>query len=381
MLCLDTFTSKYTKEVMSKWRPATVCIYDGSNKTTKALIHFDGWKDKFDKWVDLAALETGENLEIAPFGLLSASQIEVGARLTAQQQKVAMEFLCNGSCEASEEMEVDTAATGDDTDRTVGRKQLPKNQIHLQSIGKGMIVDVLDVFTREGQGQHVSFNWRKACVMEVAGSKLRVGYLGLGSEFDEIIDLLKEKGRVRDSGTMEDIQRAVQRADNSDAASTVSPSRPHPHDSHASPASFAPLTGNHFSRLLCRSCKIPMSLDWNKSAEEDSELDSPVDPAALLANKEAHTRQKPQPAQSNRRRQISFTSKGGQVLPGAAVGYSPERYSASRRHSTSVVESGRRESTEIAFEERLERMGLHLVEIEADGNCLFCALASPVLLR
>ena len=63
------------------------------------------------------------------------------------------------------------------------------------------------------------------------------------------------------------------------------------------------------------------------------------------------------------------------MLPGAAVGYSPERYSASRRHSTSVVESGRRESTEIAFEERLERMGLHLVEIEADGNCLFRALA------
>ena len=277
MLCLDTFTSKYTKEVMSKWRPATVCIYDGSNKTTKALIHFDGWKDKFDKWVDLAALETGKNLEIAPFGLLSASQIEVGARLTAQQQKVAMEFLCNGSCEASENIEADTAATGDDADRSADATQLPKKSNSSTIYRKGMIVDVLDVFTREGQGQHVSFNWRKACVMEVAGSKLRVGYLGLGSEFDEIIDLLKEKDRVRDSGTMEGIQKGSSKGRQQRRSFDGQPEPTSPSRQSRKSSKFRSFDGNSFQQTFMQELQNSNEPGLEQEFEEDSELDSPVD--------------------------------------------------------------------------------------------------------
>jgi hypothetical protein len=78
---------------------------------------------------------------------------------------------------------------------------------------------------------------------------------------------------------------------------------------------------------------------------------------------------------------VSFTGKGGQVLPGAAVGYSPEHRhdSTRRRHSTGVsggLDGGsRRASVEESFAERMAALGLHVVEVGADGNCLFRALA------
>ncbi len=357
LLCLDTFTSKYTKEVMRKWRPATVRVYDGSNKTTKALIHFDGWKEKFDKWVDLAASETAETLEIAPFGLLSAAQIEVGATPSALQHRSALDFLRHGAYEATEGMEAETATA-------------EKSTIYR----KDMIVDVLDVFSRSGQGQHVSFNWRKACVMEVAGSKLRVGYVGLGSEYDEIIDLQKEKGRLRDPGTMRDIQKGSAKGRQQRRSFDGPPQPTSPSRQSRKTSKFRSFDGKSFQQAFAQ--ELQESSEYGQGQESvDSELDSPIDPAALLANREAHTRPKPQPTPPKKRRQISFTGRGGQVLPGAAVGYSPERHDVSRRHSTSAVESGRRESTEVAFEERLEKIGLHLVEVEADGNCLFRALA------
>ena len=364
VLCLDTFTSKYTKEVMKKWRLATVRVYDGSNKTTKALIHFDGWKDKFDKWIDLA--NTEKEAEIVPVGLLSVAQIEVGSQPTAEQMKRVLDFIYNGNLNTVG----DTAASSED-----GRSETPQfeessDDSPSKKYRKGMIIDVLDVFSR-GEGKQISYNWRKACVIEVAGSKLRVGYVGLGSEFDEIIDLEKEKGRVRDQGTMSDIHRGSSRqarrsfdgVPGSPAASTKKPAK----------SRFRSYDGKAFNEVFSQD----MQSDSDDQPEkEDSELDSPVtDPAALLANK-GIVKNKPQASpQSRKRRQISFTGKGGQVLPGAAVGYSPEKHDFSRRHSTSIVESGRRESTEVAFEERLERLGLHMVEMAADGNCLFRALA------
>ncbi len=371
VLCLDTFTSKYTKEVMRKWRPGTVRVYDGSNKTTKALIHYDGWKDKFDKWIDLAASELGgENLEIVPIGLLSAAQVEVGAKPTALQSTAALKFLHHGTYEVVEE-ETDAIATEDGESRSA-TPQL--NEEGTTMYRKGMIVDVLDVFSRSGQGQHVSFNWRKACVMEVAGNKLRVGYVGLGSEFDEIIDLVKEKGRVRDSGTMQGVQKGSAKGRQTRQSFDGQPEPASPSRQSRKTSKFRSFDGKSFQQAFAQ--ELQQSEESDRQEQEDSELDSPVDPAALLANREVHTRPKPQPTPSKKkRRQISFKGKGGQVLPGAAVGYSPERHDVSRRHSTSVVESGRRESTEVAFEERLEKIGLHLVEVGADGNCLFRALA------
>ena len=92
----------------------------------------------------------------------------------------------------------------------------------------------------------------------------------------------------------------------------------------------------------------------------------------------------------SRHRQVSFTGKEGQILPGAAVGYSPESRRDTRRHSTGAVGTGQEyvhhqaygysslSSKETAFEERMEAIGLHIVQVEADGNCLFRALANQI---
>jgi hypothetical protein len=97
VLCRDTFTSKYTKEKMSKWRPAFIKVYDGSDKTSKVRVHFDGWNDKFDKWLDIDAWQSAEGLEVVPLGTISLRQIELGTKLTDEQNQAAYSFFCTGN--------------------------------------------------------------------------------------------------------------------------------------------------------------------------------------------------------------------------------------------------------------------------------------------
>jgi hypothetical protein len=81
IFCLDIFNSKYTGEKMARWRAASICGFDP--KTLRLQIHFEGWKDKHDIFLqlpdDLARLAPGEILndhEKFEGHLLSESQYE-----------------------------------------------------------------------------------------------------------------------------------------------------------------------------------------------------------------------------------------------------------------------------------------------------------------
>jgi hypothetical protein len=84
IVCRDQFNSKYTNEVMHRWRPAEIVQVESE----RVLVHYVGWAETFDHWVDLS---TGLQ-KIAPAGLLSAEQCKKGLPLTEEQAKVSRAY-------------------------------------------------------------------------------------------------------------------------------------------------------------------------------------------------------------------------------------------------------------------------------------------------
>lgn len=91
VLCRDSFNSKYSGELMHKWRKAEIINIEGNDRA-KVLIHFVGWADKFNQWIDL----NSEMDKIAPLSLLSKAQCDNGGILDEDQLKTTRTYLTTG---------------------------------------------------------------------------------------------------------------------------------------------------------------------------------------------------------------------------------------------------------------------------------------------
>ena len=87
VLCRDEFHSKYTNALMYRWRPALIIQIEGSAQN-KLLIHFIGWEENFDIWVDM----TKEGFKLAPRALLSPEQCKSGTPLSDEQLAISLEY-------------------------------------------------------------------------------------------------------------------------------------------------------------------------------------------------------------------------------------------------------------------------------------------------
>jgi len=92
LLCKDEFYSKYTNEKMYRWRQAEIANVDGDDNG-KALIHFVGWAESFDQWINVST----EWYKLAPIGLLSKVQCDKGMDLDENEIKAVKQFLLYGS--------------------------------------------------------------------------------------------------------------------------------------------------------------------------------------------------------------------------------------------------------------------------------------------
>ena len=364
LLCLDSFVSKYTGETMYKWRAAEVRIYDGSKKTSKMLVHYESWSEKYDKWIDLNSDEIDQ---ICPLGIISPQQEESGVALNTNQQKAAKLFFETGKqMEHQPEITKLTPLSLPDTQIHETDEDAPN---HARLFRKGSKIDVQDVFQRLGEVSPSS-KWRTAEVLELSGSKLRVHYIGWDHEYDEVIDLKKDKHRVRKAGAL---NNALNGARNSGRLSEGNRQLRRSFDSTSSiPTDLDDgpqyQITHHMQNLKqslseSRAVTTPESSPTEESTARPEEEED-ASPALLLRNKVAPI---------NRRRNVSFTTKSGQVVSGNAAGV--HHHGLHRRHSGSGMETGRRISAELAFADRMENIGLHIVEVEADGNCLFRALS------
>lgn len=91
ILCRDEFESKYTNELMYRWRPAEILKVEGDAQN-RVLVHYCGWADTFDHWVDLEQ----ESSKLAPEKLLSKDQCNRGGELTEVQAKITREYFTLG---------------------------------------------------------------------------------------------------------------------------------------------------------------------------------------------------------------------------------------------------------------------------------------------
>ena len=381
ILCLDSFTSKYTGERMQKWRESTIKVFDGIDKTSKVLVSYKGWASKYDKWIDL---ELDEDLRsIAPLGYMTLEQQEAGGDLDEYQYDEAVNYWKTGIKKyvnkqldqnpETDQQELESAKAGGES--AIGDSKRPDSFI----LKKGMKIDVQDVIGRHASGELSANKWRKAEVLEIAGSKLRVHFVGWESSFDEILDMNREWGRVRQSDTMtrmtspSKLRKAKTLNGRMDRRSFDSS----PVSNHGNSSS----SNRHYRSYKDEGHTGIDYLQTHESSEidnaEDEEVNTEADqteaedetPSLLLSNKESSTKKK-------KKRHLSFTGKNGKVVPmGIALNSHGSNSGINRRHSSSAIESGRRASIEVSFRDRMEAIGLHLVDIEPDGNCLFRAVS------
>lgn len=92
VLCRDEFQSKYTEDIMFRWRPAEILKVEGDDRT-KVLVRYTGWAETFDHWVDLKT----DCTKLAPANLLSKEQCLKGTALSEEQAQIARDFFQHGS--------------------------------------------------------------------------------------------------------------------------------------------------------------------------------------------------------------------------------------------------------------------------------------------
>lgn len=95
LLVRDQFNSKYDGSLMYKWRKVDVLKVDGEDNS-RILVHFQGWADTFDHWVDLHT----EMDRVAPLLLLSKAQCSAGVALTEEELRTTRDYLLTGSFQA-----------------------------------------------------------------------------------------------------------------------------------------------------------------------------------------------------------------------------------------------------------------------------------------
>lgn len=91
LLVRDQFYSKYDGSLMHKWRRVDVINVDEEDHS-KIFVHFQGWADTFDQWIDLHA----EIDKVAPLLLLSKAQCSTGKALTEEELKITRHYLLTG---------------------------------------------------------------------------------------------------------------------------------------------------------------------------------------------------------------------------------------------------------------------------------------------
>ena len=364
LMFLDSFQSKYSGEVMKKWRPAEVRVFDGYAKTSKVELHFVGWSSKYDRWVDLNSEE--DLASLSPEALLTPEQIENGEPMDEYQQVIALAFLMTGQSPAP--------ATQKDT---AGVRTMPSTYT------VGQHLDVQDVLFKDDT------KWRVAEVMEVSGTKLRLHFQGWGSApWDEVVDVAKEGHRVRPAGTMTGLQRRsmLKKSQSGLRRRTFDPNLPQVSQQRSvdsAPAVSASTRTVIYAATAATDGVASAVPDDDEASEGDNHMPEQnkitlrgTSPKDLLQNRKAS------PSPLLRTPAPSFPSFSADALHSRGIVPLSRTH---RRHSSSGLEAGhafnsRKVSLEASFADRMEARGLHIVEIEPDGNCLFRAVAHQLFL-
>jgi hypothetical protein len=91
LMCRDKFQSKYDGTTMYKWRKTSILKVEGDDNS-RIQVHFIGWADTFDIWIDLKK----EMDKVAPIDYLTKAQCDTGQALSENQLATVKQYLETG---------------------------------------------------------------------------------------------------------------------------------------------------------------------------------------------------------------------------------------------------------------------------------------------
>jgi hypothetical protein len=130
LFCKDEFVSKYTGENMVRWRSSEIKTVEGDDRS-RVLIHYIGWSETFDFWLDLH----NEWTKVAPAQLLSKQQCDQGVLLNEEQKRCTLHFLKTGEFRRDLPPTVSTGV--DKTVLSIGSESSPPAN-HQNNIGNAV---------------------------------------------------------------------------------------------------------------------------------------------------------------------------------------------------------------------------------------------------
>ncbi len=330
-------------------------------------VHFVGWDNTYDKHINVRdSIQDGDltKLILAPGEILSKEQIEHGFYLDKSQADASWYYLRLGAFPA---VAKSPAVSRDNS----ARKLNTKAEQTYHHYKRGDKVDVQEISITSGG------RWRTSRVVAVMGDTIRIHYIGLDEKYDENINMKTDAHRVKEVGSMTSLQLGRK-------------------DSFARKASISDASGHH---ILQHSTSTPIEIYPSASRRMSHEgKNISLSMAKVLENASSlQARRSPSPERpldlglGIDMKYVEEPSNSGGNSPNWET-MTPNSSTYMKRRSSqnmltpklqrrqSFPSPGVTRQTEDRFLDIMEQNGLHVVEIEGDGNCLFRAVSHQLYL-
>jgi hypothetical protein len=195
------------------------------------------------------------------------------------------------------------------------------------------------------------YQWRKAQITNISGTHISIHYMERDSRYDEVLDMQTQYRRIRDLGNA---------SEHGDLDGNRSMSK---NSTHYFTSEETLSERDDLSRLQSaagRSGKGRRRSIQSQSQQEQEE-EGEYFPAAVAATQSSRTPRQRRHGQS--------------LATATATVASPSAVYVNIPLASEIVKS------EQLFSERLQKRGLHIVQIEGDGNCLFRAVSHQLFLN
>lgn len=333
LLCKDEFYSKYTNQKMYRWRQAEIVDIEGDDQG-RLLIHYIGWSDSFDHWVDL----NSEWFRLAPIGLLSKAECDKGLDLDEYQQKAVINFLVYGENNFENTRESRNSSRG--------------NRHSIVKYVAGQMVEIQNFYELE---EGTTYRWQKAKIIKISGTSLFVQYL---DKSETVIDLQTQSKRVRESSESSS-SRHRQSHDSHHGMSKNSSTYLTSDETLSGQEDISPAISHRYSTSSTSNLS---SKHGNNHSSGRSRRDSYQQEDVLLDGSGGNG------SGVNNLRTPRTRRRSARTTPVT----SPSAVYVNIPLANEIIKS------EQLFVERLQKRGMHIVQIEGDGNCLFRAVSHQI---
>lgn len=233
---LDASSSKWVRAVVADVNGRDEILIHHISSSSSSAASPPPARIATDVWINIRHLvQDGDMtaLTLSPIDLLSRHQCDCGTRLDTKQADISWYFLRKGKLPS---VMANLIATESDDVHIKGGLEQPflegaseklglygshsnsiiRSQEFLKTLRKGMKVDVQEQAlagnAKDFSGKESARRWRKARIVhrDPESDLVRVHYIGLGDQDDEVINIQEDSTRIQEYGSMSRMQFQAQ---------------------------------------------------------------------------------------------------------------------------------------------------------------------------